>query len=408
MFGGGDMPRIEPDMIFDSFGAYFAEIQAFEENNAEIWLDFWAWNFTHSHITGSLLAFCAGLLQIIGELNRIVPMKTALVPIFARISMAVLLSIAMLTSSLAQPEYWKREGWKTDFSKKNIDYSEIMSGGPPRDGIPPIDRPVFVNVADYKELSDRDPVIGLEINGDARAYPLRVLIWHEIVNDVVGGKPVTITYCPLCNAAIVFDATVDGKALDFGTTGKLRNSDLVMYDRATQSWWQQFTGEAIAGEFTGTALKFVPARLESWADFSKRNPEGKVLIPNDPFKRSYGRNPYVNYDISPVPFLYRGAMPKGISAMMKVVVVRGSKGEMPYVVTLEHVRENGPIKHGDVTISWKKGQASALNGAQISESTDVGTVSVVRKTSEGVKIIVYDLTFAFVVNAFHPGIKIIK
>ena len=217
-----------------------------------------------------------------------------------------------------------------------------------------------------------------------------------------------VTYCPLCNAAIVFDATVDGKALDFGTTGKLRNSDLVMYDRATQSWWQQFTGEAIAGEYTGTALKFVPARLESWAEFSKRHPDGKVLIPNDPNMRSYGRNPYVNYDISPVPFLYRGAMPKGISSMARVVVVRGKKNETPYVVTLEHVRKNGPVKHGDVTVSWKKGQASALNGAQISQSTDVGTVSVVRNTGEGDKIIVYDLTFAFVVNAFHPGIKIIQ
>ena len=335
-------------------------------------------------------------------------MKTALALILARFVTVLLLSMAMLTSSFAQPEYWKREGWKTDFSKKTIDYSDIMSGGPPRDGIPPIDRPVFVKVADYKELSDRDPVIGLEINGDARAYPLRVMIWHEIANDVVGGKPVTVTYCPLCNAAIVFDATVDGKALDFGTTGKLRNSDLVMYDRATQSWWQQFTGEAIAGEYTGTALKFVPARLESWAEFSKRHPDGKVLIPNDPHMRSYGRNPYVNYDISPVPFLYRGAMPKGISSMARVVVVRGKKDDTPYVVTLEHVRKNGPVKHGDVTVSWKKGQASALNGAQISESTDVGTVSVVRNTGEGDKIIVYDLTFAFVVNAFHPGIKIIQ
>ncbi len=336
-------------------------------------------------------------------------MRTRVTSIVSRILIMFIVSMMAVGASMAQPEFWKREGWKTDFSKTSIDYSEIMSGGPPRDGIPPIDRPVFVSVAGYKELSDRDPVIGLEINGDARAYPLRVLIWHEIANDVVGGKPVTITFCPLCNAAIVFEATVNGKKLDFGTTGKLRNSDLVMYDRATQSWWQQFTGEAIAGEYTGTLLKFVPARLESWAEFSKRNPDGKVLIPNDPNMRSYGRNPYVNYDISPIPFLYRGAMPEGISPMSRVVVVRGkSKDEAPYVISLERVRKEGPIKNGDVTISWEKGQASALNGAQISESTDVGTVSVVRKTGSGDKIMVYDLTFAFVVNAFHPGVKIIQ
>ncbi len=340
--------------------------------------------------------------------DRIKVMRNAILPNIARLTAAIVLTLAMVTASLAQPEQWQREGWRTDFSKKNIDYSEIMSGGPPRDGIPPIDRPVFVNVADYKELSDRDPVIGLEINGDARAYPLRVMIWHEIANDVVGGKPVTVTYCPLCNAAIVFDAMVNGKKLDFGTSGKLRNSDLVMYDRATHSWWQQFTGEAIAGDYTGTLLKFIPARLESWKEFRTRNPNGKVLIPNDPMMRSYGRNPYVNYDISPVPFLYRGVMPKGIPAMSRVVVVRGNKSETPYVVSLERVREKGPIKHGDITLSWKKGQASALNGADISQSTDVGTVSVTRKTSNGQEDIVYDLTFAFVINAFHPGIKIIR
>jgi len=326
----------------------------------------------------------------------------------SRVIIAVTMSLIMITSAFATPDIWKREGWKTDFSKKNIDYADIMSGGPPRDGIPPIDHPVFVNVKGYKELSDRDPVIGLEINGDARAYPLRVMIWHEIANDVVGGKPVTVTYCPLCNAAIVFDATVDGKRLDFGTTGKLRNSDLVMYDRATQSWWQQFSGEAIAGDYVGKALKFIPARLESWKEFKSRNPNGKVLIPNDPGLRSYGRNPYVNYDISPIPFLYRGDMPKGISPMVRVVVVRGSGKKLPWVVTLEAVRKKGPIRHGDVTLSWQKGQASALNGADISRSTDVGTVTATRKTAKGKEHIVYDLTFAFVVNAFHPGIKINK
>ncbi len=324
----------------------------------------------------------------------------------SRLFAIVLMSLAMINTAQAKPEFWKKEGWRTDFSKKTIDYSEIMSGGPPRDGIPPIDKPVFIPVADDKELSDRDPVIGLEINGDARAYPLRVMIWHEIANDVVGGKPVTVTYCPLCNAAIVFEATVNGKHLDFGTTGKLRNSDLVMYDRATQSWWQQFTGEAIAGEYTGTLLKFVPARLESWKEFKTRNPDGKVLIPNDPFMRSYGRNPYVNYDISPTPFLFRGDMPKGIPAMSRVVVVRDMGSKQPYVISLQAVREKGPIKQGDVTLSWKEGQASALNGADIAQSTDVGTVSVTRKTADGEENIVYDLTFAFVVNAFHPGIKI--
>ena len=124
----------------------------------------------------------------------------------------------------------------------------------------------------------------------------------------MGGTPVTITYCPLCNSAIVFDRRVPPHVLDFGTTGKLRNSDLVMYDRQTESWWQQFTGEAIVGTLAGAELKLVPARLESFAQFKTRHPAGKVLIPNDPGLRDYGRNPYVGYDMAAAPFLYRGGL----------------------------------------------------------------------------------------------------
>ncbi len=333
-------------------------------------------------------------------------MNHALAYSAARMAAAVILVMSMITTAFAQPEIWKREGWKTDFSKTSIDYSEVMSGGPPKDGIPALDRPIFISVADDKALSERDPVITLEINGEAKAYPLRVLIWHEIANDVVGGKAVVVTYCPLCNSAIVFDAMVDGKKLDFGTTGKLRNSNLVMYDRTTESWWMQFTGTAVAGEYTGTELKFLPARLESWSDFKTRNPEGKVLIPNDPSMRSYGRNPYVNYDISPIPFLYRGDMPKGIPPMSRVVLVRPEGEKTPYVIALQAVRERGPIQNGEMTLSWKKGRASALNGAEIAQSTDVGSVTVTRKTDKGEEVMVYDITFAFVANAFYPGIKI--
>jgi hypothetical protein len=174
-------------------------------------------------------------------------------------------------------------GWsRTDFARSSVPWTDILSGGPPKDGIPAIDQPKFEIVSSVKDLVPNEPVIGLDIAGDARAYPLRVLIWHEIVNDTVGGKPVTVTYCPLCNAALVFERNVEGRLFDFGTTGKLRHSDLVMYDRQTESWWQQFTGEAIIGEMLGTVLPLVPARLESFADFKARHPEGKVLVPGDP------------------------------------------------------------------------------------------------------------------------------
>ncbi|WP_136658660.1 DUF3179 domain-containing protein [Nitratireductor sp. XY-223] len=317
---------------------------------------------------------------------------------------ATFLTFLLLTAGAAKsnPDAWSREGWSTDFSKHTIDYAEIMSGGPPKDGIPSIDSPSFVPVSEIEDLVDREPVMGLEINGDARAYPLRILMWHEIVNDTVGGVPVTVTYCPLCNAALVFDRRVNGAPDTFGTTGKLRNSDLVMYDRRTESWWQQFTGEAIAGELTGTKLKLVPSRLESWQNFKARHPGGKVLVPNNPRMRDYGRNPYAGYDTLNRPFLYRGELPKDIPAMARVVVVRD--GGEPIAVTMLKVREEGPLKRRGLTIAWQEGQSSALDTSNIAAGREVGNITVQRDGKD----VPYDVTFAFVAHAFMPDTEIEK
>ena len=322
-----------------------------------------------------------------------------------RLIISIVVFIFSVGTALANPAQWKAEGWKTDFSKIAVEVDDIMSGGPPKDGIPPIETPSFQSVKHKTALSDRDPVIGLTINGDSRAYPLRVMIWHEIANDIVGGKPVTITYCPLCNAAIVFDATVNGKAMTFGTTGKLRNSDLIMYDRATESWWQQFTGTGIAGKFTGKKLKLIPSRLESWGDFKKRHPNGKVLVPNNANLRDYGSNPYMNYDVSTSPFLYAGTMPKGISPMARVVVVRRESKE-PLVIAMSAIREKSKIKTNGLLISWQKGQASALHTRKIAAGREVGTIAV--SNVKNGKQVAYDVTFAFVAHAFHPKARIRK
>lgn len=175
---------------------------------------------------------------------------------------------------------WRGEWHKTDFSKTSIDFDEIISGGPSKDGIPPIDNPKFELASAITTLGKDEPVVSIVVNGKARAYPLQILMWHEIVNDQIGKVPVSVTFCPLCNSAIVFDRRLKGAVLDFGTTGKLRNSDLVMYDRQTESWWQQFTGEGIVGKHMGENLKMLPSRVESFARFRKRYPTGKVLIPN--------------------------------------------------------------------------------------------------------------------------------
>src|SRR5216683_6952868 len=170
-------------------------------------------------------------------------------------------------------------GWKTNFSKAQVPLSDIESGGPPRDGIPPIDQPKFVSPAEAGAwMKDQEPVIAFELNGNARAYPLQILIWHEIVDDEVGGVPVAITFCPLCNTAIAFDRRVDGQTLRFGTTGNLRRSDLVMWsDDPGETWWQQITGEALVGDLVGRQLTMLPAEIVSFADFKAAFPSGQVL-----------------------------------------------------------------------------------------------------------------------------------
>jgi hypothetical protein len=328
--------------------------------------------------------------------------------LFSLTSLTCAVTFGVAATAAADPARWRAEWPKTDFSKTAVDFATILSGGPPKDGIPSIDQPKFERLSGGKaagwaaDIGDTEAVISLAVNGDARAYPLRVLMWHEIVNDTVGGKPVAVTYCPLCNAALVFARALDGQVLDFGTTGKLRHSDLVMYDRQTESWWQQFTGEAIVGTLTGRELKLVPSRLESFERFRKRFPGGRVLVPNDPGKRNYGANPYVRYDeIGSLPFLYRGDLPDGIQPMERVVAVEVEPGRHE-AWQLGLLREAGEIRSGDLVIRWEAGQASALDAATVGGGRDVGNVTVQRKTGDGYEDVPYDVTFAFVFHAFRP------
>jgi hypothetical protein len=317
------------------------------------------------------------------------------VRIMLRATLIAALWLAWLPLASAAPASWQAEWPKTDFARHSVNLDEIFSGGPSKDGIPSIDEPTFVPIAEAA-LPANEPVIGLAIEGDARAYPLRILIWHEIVNDVVGGVPVAVTFCPLCNTGIVFDRRLDGRVLEFGTTGKLRNSDLVMYDRTTESWWQQFLGEAIVGELTGRQLVMLPSRLESFASFKARAPEGKVQVPGGGSMRAYGRNPYVGYDRSPAPFLYRGQLPRNIAPLARVVRV----GDEAW--SLDLVRANAPFQAGDLRFSWQPGQASALDASTIAEGFDVGNVLVERRSGDGWEDVVYSVDFAFAFHAFYP------
>ncbi|TJW07622.1 MAG: DUF3179 domain-containing protein [Mesorhizobium sp.] len=311
----------------------------------------------------------------------------------AAFAAAVLMMAPDLHAQTSLAQQWRHEWPQTDFSHAIVDLSEISSGGPPKDGIPSIDQPKFVSVNEMNSLAPKEPVLSLIIDNDARAYPLRVMIWHEIVNDVVGGMPVLITYCPLCNTGIVFIRRLeDDRVLDFGTTGKLRNSDLVMYDRQTESWWQQFGGEAIVGDLVGHKLKMLPSRLESWTSFRERAPKGRVLVPNDPALRSYGTNPYVGYAQTTRPFLFSGRLPHKVPAMMRVVAVGKEAWTLPLL------RAKGMIVSGDLTIRWRAGQVSALDAADITQGADVGNVIVQRLGKD----VPHTIPFAFAFFAFEP------
>ena len=301
------------------------------------------------------------------------------------------------TAGQANPAVWKFEWPRTDFDQTSIDYSDIRSGGPPKDGIPSIDDPKFASIEQVRDdIEPSEPVITVEVNGQAKAYPLSILIWHEIVNDELGGVPISVTYCPLCNSAVVFDRRLGDRVLDFGTTGKLRFSDLVMYDRQTESWWQQFVGEAIVGELTGQLLTMLPVRVEAFERFVERFPDGQVQVVPSNFRRAYGQNPYVGYDSSRSPFLYDGPNPDGIAPLAYVVAVAGEAW------SLDLLQQERRIEKGDLVLTWEPGAASALDRRRISEGRDLGNVVVQRRKGSALADEVHDLTFAFSFHAFHP------
>ncbi|MEM6948201.1 MAG: DUF3179 domain-containing protein [Pseudomonadota bacterium] len=297
-------------------------------------------------------------------------------------------------SADAQPGRWALEWPNTDFERSSVDFNDILDGGPPRDGIPAISDPDFVPVAEDRLIEGVEPVVVVEFEGaEPRAYPLRYLTWHEIVNDEVAGIPVAVTFCPLCNSAITFDRRVAGDVLTFGVSGKLRNSDMVMYDRETESWWQQAIGEGIVGLHMGTDLVELPTWVESYASFSARNPDGLVMAEPD-FNRPYGRNPYVNYDSSVRPFLYNGEMPPhGVDPLARVVRV----GDRAWPLT--RLAEAGEVSEEGVTLSWTAGQASALDSPEIADGRDIGNIRV--QDTSGADL-PHDVMFAFAYHAFWP------
>ncbi len=308
-----------------------------------------------------------------------------------RLSYIIILfiGIGLVQNTQAQ----KLQGWETNTSKSLIDLSELKRGGPPKDGIPSIDDPAFVSPKEAASwIESKEPVIALEHKGQPRAYPLQIMIWHEIVNDNIGGDPLLVTFCPLCYSALVFERTVQGETLEFGVSGFLRHSDLVMFDRKTETLWQQFTGKAIVGDYVGTTLKQVPSQIISFSQFRENYPNGMVLSRDTGYNRNYGNNPYTGYDdINNTPLFGAGNDDGRLPPMEKVIGVKldEQRKAYPYSITQKDQLINDEVGNTPLLVIHTGGATSALDASEIAESKEAGSTGVFKRTVQG-----KELTFA--------------
>ena len=290
--------------------------------------------------------------------------------------------------SPCRPSQLRTVNWSTDFCQSIVDFAEIIVGNPSKNGIPALTDPVMESVDSASEwLSGRSPVIALELAGQARAYPLAILMWHEIANDKIAGIPVAVTFCPLCNSALSFDRRVNGAVLDFGVSGLLRNSDLIMFDRLTESWWQQLTGEGLVGDYAGEVLDIVPSQLIGFGSFAQRHPDGLVLSRDTGYNRQYGINPYSDYDSRPgQPFLFRGEVDARLDSAVDHVLateIDGIAKAYPFSILRAERVLNDAVGATPVVIFFQGGVASALGDRVIDTARDIGSAGMYRSTLDG-------------------------
>jgi hypothetical protein len=227
----------------------------------------------------------------------------------------------------------------------------------------------------------------VELGGALRAYPIQILVWHEIVNDEIAGHPVAVTYCPLCNSTVAFSRVVEGEPVEFGTTGMLRNSDLVMYDRSTESWWQQITAEAVVGQRTGAKLDVLPSQILSWGELRRLHPDARVLSRDTGFERDYGTSPYGGYDTDPdsKPFLLEGEPDRSLPPKERVAAVRTGRSAVVY--PFSRLRTDAPVNDelgdGPIAVFYDPDVASALDSPLIAAGRDVGAAAVFDREVSG-------------------------
>lgn len=255
----------------------------------------------------------------------------------------------------------------TDTSKSSIDQSKILTGGPGKDGIPALFNPKFEEINNVN-LSDKQVGILVEFDGVARFYPFNIMVWHEIVNDSIGGTHFAATFCPLCSTAIVFDRSVNGEVLEFGVSGLLYESNLLMYDKKTESLWSQALGQAVVGDYTGTKLKILPVQQLTFAQVQKNYPNAEVLSEDTGHIRDYKRNPYSGYEDSEELFFPVSVSDKRFSSKetMYVIPFNGKSYAFPQLQLKESDVKEFKVSNTKLTVSRKSGEITVVaDGKQI-------------------------------------------
>ena len=270
----------------------------------------------------------------------------------------------------------RRDFPMNDVENRTVDLAQVVLSLA-RDSLPAIFEPQFVPVAETPDwLADPEPVIVFELNGDVRAYPIQVLIFHEIVNDIVGGEPVLITYCPLCNTAIAFHRAVGGEVREFGISGMLRRNDLIMYDRETETLWQQITGEGIVGDDAGVRLQFLPSQIVALGDFRETFPNGQILTGPLGRELGYGSyNPYPYYDRYPGTLYPNDEFEDfRLDAKERVLTVEinGEPVAFPFSALTERVVIEAVVGGEEVVALWQSGAVSPLDAEFIIGGRNVG------------------------------------
>ena len=293
------------------------------------------------------------------------------------ISLIVFLYMVWAFSVFAEPPFPDMDDWqKTDFSIRSVSLGEMIEGGPGKDGIQSIDDPDFETISQASEwLSNNEPVIAFIVNDKAKAYPLQILMYHEIVNDQLEDKKITVTYCPLCNAAMVFSRTHSEGDYEFGITGKVYASNMVMYDRQSESWWLQFTGEAVVGVHTGKQLELLPSQIVSFEHFKNSYPNGLVLSKNTGFNKKYGVNPYTHYDSRTIPigWFFRKPFDTRLPAMERVLGISISDDALALPFSKLNSKPLIQLDIGteNILVISKPGMASSMDKRLIHESKNI-------------------------------------